>query len=657
MKHPTISCLPRLMIGVLSVALLWLPSTGVMAVPVPVEPPPSVGTIGWTRESSNVPSASPANVYSGEVTSLQITTQPNHGVVVVRGLEMIYTPAPGYLGTDVYYYTATGPGGTSQPASIWYSMIAPTFRAASPLRNPTYGAAYAGGLQIEGGSAPYQYRLSQGGLPPGIAMDSAGLFSGTPTAVGTYTLSVVIKDAYGFEGNVQQVMQVLPGNPSISWDVGGGLQRILGEDDFELPLPQSNSLGEFTFVSNNPAVATVKGRSVTVVGEGRATITAVQAAAGNYTTARRTIQLTVAPRPDPTTEASVVTSIQAQSDASMRFAQVQSSNIRDRLRQLRSGSNPVSFNVALAYAGNDGMPGLAVPLSQASDGMAKTLPRMPEGWGIWAAGTATFGKAGRNRGGFDFDTGGLSIGADRAIGERVLLGMVGSLGRQDTELDDASSHSDADQRSLALYGLWRAGEHVFVDALLASGKLDFDIARWSSPADDVMHASRQGSQWFGSLTFGYEKQFGDSMTLTGYGRYDGQRAQLDGYREHGMALYALSYGRQNVRNNALALGVEGSHLLQGPKARWRPFWSFEYRQNDVQRVDVTMNYVQRPTVGEYLLSMPGYSENVLSVRGGLDLQLSRAWLFSLLLGHEQGGNQLRNNSIGLQVRYGDSSAR
>lgn len=657
MKHPPRSCWARLLTGALSVSILWLPSTLVTAVPVTTVAPPSVGAIGSTRPASNVPSEFSPNVYSGEVTSLQITVQPQHGTAVVRGLMMIYTPAPGYLGDDVFYYTATGPGGTSQPGSIWLSLIAPTLRATSSSRSSTYGFSYTGSLQVEGGSAPYQYRLLQGSLPPGISMDATGRFSGTPSAVGTYTLNVAVTDAYGFEGNVQQVMQVLPGNPSISWDVGGSLQRILGEDDFELPLPQSNSLGEFTFVSNNPAVATVKGRSVTVVGEGRATITAVQAAAGNYTTARRIIQLTVAPRPDPTTEASVVTSIQAQSDASMRFAQVQSSNIRDRLRQLRSGSNPASFNVALAYAGNDGMPGLAVPLSQVSNGMAQTLPRMPEGWGIWAAGTATFGKAGRNRGGFDFDTGGLSIGADRAIGERVLVGMVGSLGRQDTELDDGSSHSDADQRSLALYGLWRAGEHVFVDALLASGKLDFDIARWSSPADDVMHASRQGSQWFGSLTFGYEKQFGDSMTLTGYGRYDGQRAQLDGYREHGMALYALSYGRQNVRNNALALGVEGSHLLQGPKARWRPFWSFEYRQNDVQRVDVTMNYVQRPTVGDYLFSVPGYSENVLSVRGGLDLQLSRAWLFSLLLGHEQGGNQLRNNSIGLQVRYGDSSVR
>lgn len=657
MKHPLLSRWTRLTASVFLLALLWLPSAFVEATPVSVESPPSVGAVGITRPSSNVPSLIFPNVYSGNVTSLQITVQPEHGVVVVSGLQMIYTPARGYLGSDIFHYTATGVGGTSQPSSIWLSMIPPTVTAASYPRGAVYGEIYAGDLQVTGGSAPYQYSVSPGDLPPGMSIDAAGHISGTPTAVGRYALGVRVVDAHGFEGSVQHLLYVYPGNPNISWDLGSSLQRVVGEEDFELPLPQSNSPGEFTFFSTNPAVATVNGRTVTLVGEGHAMIAAIQDAAGNYSSASRIIPLTVSLRPDPTADTSVMTSAQAQSDASMRFAQVQSSNIRGRLRQLRSGSNPVSFNVALAHAGSEGMPGLAMPLDQVGDGMAQSLPRMPPGWGIWAAGTATFGQSGRRRGGSDFSTGGLSIGADRAVGERVLLGMVGSFGRQDTELADASSHSDADQRSLAVYGLWRAGEHVFVDALLAGGELDFDMARWSAPADGVMRASRQGSQWFGSLTFGYEKQFSDALTLTGYGRYDGQRAQLDAYHEQGRALYALSYGRQNVRNNALALGIEGSHLIQGRQARWRPFWGLEYRRTDVHQVDVAVNYIQRPSVDDYLLSMPGYSENVLSLQGGLDLQLRKSWLLTLLLGHEQGSNQLRSNSIGLQVSYGNPSIR
>jgi hypothetical protein len=40
----------------------------------------------------------------------------------------------------------------------------------------------------------------------------------------------------------------------------------------------------------------------------------------------------------------------------------------------------------------------------------------------------------------------------------------------------------------------------------------------------------------------------------------------------------------------------------------------------------------------------------------MDLQLDSGWMFSLLLGHEQGRNAMRSNSIGLQVRFGQQGA-
>ena len=51
---------------------------------------------------------------------------------------------------------------------------------------------------------------------------------------------------------------------------------------------------------------------------------------------------------------------------------------------------------------------------------------------------------------------------------------------------------DADQRSLAVYGLWRRGEHLFVDGLLANGRLDFDLTRWSELANASAQATRSG---------------------------------------------------------------------------------------------------------------------------------------------------------------------
>ncbi len=53
--------------------------------------------------------------------------------------------------------------------------------------------------------------------------------------------------------------------------------------------------------------------------------------------------------------------------------------------------------------------------------------------------------------------------------------------------------------------------------------------------------------------------------------------------------------------------------------------------------------------------MRSYNDDALALTAGLDLQVDNGWMFSLLLGHEQGNNALRSNSIGLQVRYGSPS--
>ena len=522
--------------------------------------------------------------------------------------------------------------------------------------------AFTGGAAIQG------YRVTA--TPQGTALRTAGLRaaatagvvsasgSGSPILVQgladgvDYVFTVAAYNLAG-EGEADSATELVAA-PDLGWI--GDLQKMYGQADFELPLPRSNSPGAFTFTSSNPAVATLNGRTVTLVGEGTTTLTATQTATSHYLTGVITITLMVNARPDPTLDAQVSGSLQAQVDASVRFAQVQGDNIRNRLRQVRSGRNANNVNLALAYAGSAGVPGLSMPVGRVAEA---ALPALPQGWGLWLAGTATFGTTGRNGragGGFDFNTGGLTLGADRAVGEHVLLGLAGSWGRQGTDFDDSPSKVDADQRSLAVYGLWRLGEHLFVDGLLANGRLDFDLTRWSELANASAQATRSGDQWFGALTFGYEHRSASGLSLTGYGRYDGHRATLDGYRENGLGAYGLGYGRQQVDNSALALGLEGSMMFQRERLSWRPHWRIEYRGALENRGDVAVNYLQRPRDADYLLAMRSYNDDTLALGAGMDLQLDSGWLFSLLLGREQGRNAMRSTSIGLQVRYGQPAA-
>ncbi len=457
---------------------------------------------------------------------------------------------------------------------------------------------------------------------------------------------------YQAAAQVRLEVAIALATPELGWI--DDISKVYGEDAFELPEPQSSSPGTFSFSSSDPAVATVSGRTVTLVGEGVTVLTASQAATANYTAAAIQVRLLVSARPNPAADPRVASSLQAQVDASVQFAQIQSGNIRDRLRQVRGGSVSNDFRFALTQAGGQGVPGLTLSKAAADS----VMPRLPEGWGMWVAGSASFGRSGRTglAGGADFSSRGLTVGIDHAVDEQVLLGMAGSWARQDTDLDSSSSRLDADQRSLAVYGLWRAGGNLFVDGMLANGWLDFDSVRWNDLAQGSAQGQRSGQQWFGSLTFGHERHNPAGMALTSYGRYDWHRATLDGYSESGLGAFDLVYGRQRVVNNALALGVQGSFQLTRDWGSLRPHWTVEYRSALDNRGQATINYVMRPAASDYVLDLRSYNDDLLSLGAGMDLQLDSGWLFSLLLGHERGRASMRSSSIGLQLRYGSGAA-
>lgn len=59
------------------------------------------------------------------------------------------------------------------------------------------GTDYFTAVIATGGSAPYVYTISSGALPPGLTFTRAGVFSGLPTAAGTYSVNVRVDDAAG----------------------------------------------------------------------------------------------------------------------------------------------------------------------------------------------------------------------------------------------------------------------------------------------------------------------------------------------------------------------------------------------------------------------------------------------------------------------------
>jgi len=66
----------------------------------------------------------------------------------------------------------------------------------SSLGGGTVGTAYSATLQAGGGTAPYTWSIASGSLPAGLSLTgSTGVISGTPTASGTASFTVKVKDA------------------------------------------------------------------------------------------------------------------------------------------------------------------------------------------------------------------------------------------------------------------------------------------------------------------------------------------------------------------------------------------------------------------------------------------------------------------------------
>ncbi len=83
-----------------------------------------------------------------------------------------------------------------------------------------------------------------------------------------------------------QATQTIVGSfPSMNYTAAVG--------SFNITPPTSNSPGAWTFVADNPLVATISGLKVTIVGSGYTRITATQAASGAYNSVTRVTQLLV----------------------------------------------------------------------------------------------------------------------------------------------------------------------------------------------------------------------------------------------------------------------------------------------------------------------------------------------------------------------------
>ena len=113
---------------------------------------------------------------------------------------------------------------------------------------------------------------------------SIATISGSTVTIGnvgtsTITATQAASDNYS-SGSISTPFIVNPGSPNLSNFVIPS--KDYGGIPFVLTPPSTNSLGAFTYSSDNLSTATISGSTVTIGNVGTSTITATQAASGNY---------------------------------------------------------------------------------------------------------------------------------------------------------------------------------------------------------------------------------------------------------------------------------------------------------------------------------------------------------------------------------------
>ena len=166
-------------------------------------------------------------------------------------------------------FVAVGNSGvliTSPNGITWTTRTVPN--------NFWWGVTYGGGLFIAipatNGASPIKsldgINWSTVTIPTGYSLQAVGYGNGSYLTVsnsGAIFSSVVL-------------------GPATLSNFSETIIKNNGVPPFLLTDPSSNSTGAFTYTSSNTAVATISGKTVTIVGGGSTTITATQAAAGNY---------------------------------------------------------------------------------------------------------------------------------------------------------------------------------------------------------------------------------------------------------------------------------------------------------------------------------------------------------------------------------------
>jgi outer membrane autotransporter protein len=204
------------------------------------------------------------------------------------------------------------------------------------------------------------------------------------------------------------------------------------------------------------------------------------------------------------------------------------------------------------------------------------------GWSLFASGTGQFGdiQGNGNGTGYDFQTGGMTVGADKSLGKvfdgDLVAGVYAGYAGSEAKLDNAGGRIDANGGKFGVFGSW-VKEGLYVNAQTGGGVSDYDTRR--NVLGQRQNGNTTGYEFIAESAIGHEWKSG-GWRFGPEGALSYSYVGIDRFTENG-GLAPLQIQEQNIHSLQTRLGWRTSYELVGQNGWWlRPginvSWAHEF---------------------------------------------------------------------------------
>jgi hypothetical protein len=122
----------------------------------------------------------------------------------------VLSGTPSATGTYTFTVTATDTVGATANQSYMVTINSAVTITTATLPDGTLTIPYSQTISALGGTGSKTFATASGTLPTGLTLSSAGVLSGTPTALGTYSFTVTATDTVGASGSQSYTVTIYP---------------------------------------------------------------------------------------------------------------------------------------------------------------------------------------------------------------------------------------------------------------------------------------------------------------------------------------------------------------------------------------------------------------------------------------------------------------